>query len=205
MKLAEPNQLEPACEFLRSLKLETVSSKDEQHVVVLYEEMTLEQALLVWFSSRGTGSCFCFYCILFMAHASCMLRCGEAPCSTLTTLASAKPMPRLQALASRHILSAPVMTGRAQDASQEGGATQFRQDRDVVGFLDIRDILLNFLNHLGHVHELLKMPMLKRMHELETAGGLFSRKLVSDIHAYGTDGNFLHSGRVRLLFLGKLL
>lgn len=102
----------------------------------------------------------------------------------------------LQALASRHILSAPVMTGRAQEASQGDGAMQFSNDRDVVGFLDIRDILLNFLSHLGHVKELLQMPMLKRMHELEAAGSLFSRKLVSDIHAYGTDGNFLHSGRV---------
>lgn len=101
-----------------------------------------------------------------------------------------------QALASRHILSAPVMTGRAQEASQGDGAMQFSNDRDVVGFLDIRDILLNFLSHLGHVKELLQMPMLKRMHELEAAGSLFSRKLVSDIHAYGTDGNFLHSGRV---------
>lgn len=78
---------------------------------------------------------------------------------------------------------------------------KFSNDRDVVGFLDIRDILLNFLSHLGHVKELLQMPMLKRMHELETAGSLFTRKLVSDIHAYGTDGNFLHSGRVRLFFL----
>lgn len=49
MKVAEQNQLEPACAFLKSLKLETVSTKSEQHVVVLYEQMTLEQALLVCF------------------------------------------------------------------------------------------------------------------------------------------------------------
>lgn len=73
---------------------------------------------------------------------------------------------------------------------------QFMHDRDVVGFLDIRDILLNFLGTLGNVGELLKMPMLKRMHALEQAGAVFSRKLVSDIHLYGSDGNFLHSGRV---------
>lgn len=74
---------------------------------------------------------------------------------------------------------------------------QFRHDRDVLGFLDIRDILLNFLSNVGNVNHLLQMPMLKRMHELEQAGGIFSKKLVSDIHMQGSDGNFLHSGRVR--------
>lgn len=47
MKAAEKNQLEPICAFLKSLTLHGVSTKNEQHVVVLYEQMSLEQALLV--------------------------------------------------------------------------------------------------------------------------------------------------------------
>jgi hypothetical protein len=105
----------------------------------------------------------------------------------------------MQALADRQILSAPVMTGRKNERDSTVDI-KHHADGDVLGFLDVRDILLHFLRELGAVQRLIDMPMLQRMQHLEASGATFCKKLVSDVSNYGSDGNFLHSGRVRDLF-----
>jgi hypothetical protein len=111
-------------------------------------------------------------------------------------------MAMLQELADRHVLSAPVLTGKQPTKSGHSGSLKFGEEREVVGFLDIRDILLAFLKHLGGVQSLLQMPLQQRLHHVEASGAAFSRNTVRESVAYGDDGNFLYFGKVRPLWLG---
>ena len=103
-------------------------------------------------------------------------------------------------LAAKKILSAPVV------ACSEGDAPD--DCTDVIGFVDIRDVLVNFLSG-KHSHrlaspaynfqstaccsgtvglnlnELKSQPMLQQMHQLEEAGRSFAKKKLSDISELG--------------------
>lgn len=105
-----------------------------------------------------------------------------------------------QVLAAKKVLSAPVV------ACSEGDAPD--DCTDVIGFVDIRDILVSFLAGTDqphpHVYSLISRytyrygaiaglnrkeiegkPMLQQMHHLEEAGKTFARKKLSEISELG--------------------
>jgi hypothetical protein len=104
----------------------------------------------------------------------------------------------MQALSDARCLSAPVITGRA-DLGDVPVGIENHSEGDVLGFLDIRDILLHLLSTVGNLDSLLNAPLLKRMEMLHSAGVNFSTMVVKEVSTYGKDGNFLHSGKVSLI------
>lgn len=102
----------------------------------------------------------------------------------------------LQALSDKHVLSAPVLTGDQPDTPSKSASSKFKEDREVVGFLDIRDILVAFMDHLGGLEHLLQMPLAERLRHVEGSGAAFSNKAVKESVRYGDDGNFLYFGKV---------
>jgi hypothetical protein len=104
----------------------------------------------------------------------------------------------MQALSDARCLSAPVITGKA-DHGDKPVAIEDHADGDVLGFMDIRDILLHLLSTVGDLNSLLRAPMLKRMEILQSMATSFSTMVIKEVSAYGQDGNFLHSGKVCLI------
>ena len=103
----------------------------------------------------------------------------------------------VQALAQRHILSAPVISGK-QEAPDEIVDIKSHADGDVLGFMDIRDILLHLLADFDDVSAMMSQPLEERIQRVQEAGARFSQLLLRDISSYGADGQFLHSGQVRI-------
>lgn len=102
----------------------------------------------------------------------------------------------LTALGERRILSAPVLGGGSSDP-QRPVELDNHGDSDILGFIDVRDILIHFLRGLN-VEEVRGMKMLKQMSRLEAEGAIFCEKCVRDIATWGADGHFLHSSKTRL-------
>jgi 5'-AMP-activated protein kinase regulatory gamma subunit len=93
----------------------------------------------------------------------------------------------LQVLAEHRILSAPVTA-----------------DGEVLGFVDIRDILAAFLKD-ADVEQLKASKMLAKMRMLEEGGAAFARKSLRDLGDHGSDGGFLHANRTKSLSLLELI
>ncbi|CAK0782562.1 hypothetical protein CVIRNUC_005774 [Coccomyxa viridis] len=93
----------------------------------------------------------------------------------------------LQTLASRKILSAPVVG--APEGSDPTTFTANTEHQDIVCFVDIRDILESFLKELPDdvVH---RTKMLKRMQVLEEKGPAFATRSLSSLPVIGSDGTF---------------
>ena len=68
----------------------------------------------------------------------------------------------MQALADAHILSAPVVNGAIDDVQRVVPKEQHAAG-DVLGFVDIRDLLLHLLAQLGDLEALLKQDKEERM------------------------------------------
>ena len=100
----------------------------------------------------------------------------------------------MQALATRHILSAPVITGRENedDAIVD---IKYHAEGDVLGFMDIRDILLHLLKCVD-VDAVVAAPAEERLKMLHEAGAKLRQTALREVSVYGADGNFLHSGQV---------
>mmetsp|Transcript_13015 Transcript_13015/g.35443 ORF Transcript_13015/g.35443 Transcript_13015/m.35443 type:complete len:383 (+) Transcript_13015:109-1257(+) len=86
----------------------------------------------------------------------------------------------LQVLGERKIMSAPVL-GVGQEGTME----------DVLGFCDLKDILLSFLEglNLQEVHE---EKLMHRMRDLEERGAAFAATQLKDLKHLGSDGDFIH-------------
>jgi hypothetical protein len=125
----------------------------------------------------------------------CLICCLDMSRSLQWLSFSLQHLASLQALGEAQILSAPVITG-VQQLPDKIVDIQKHADGDVIGFMDIRDILLCLLTHLGDLDKLMTLPIQTRMQTLEQAGNHLSKMVVKDMPVYGSDGNFLHSGRV---------
>ncbi|KAL0030536.1 hypothetical protein WJX79_002975 [Trebouxia sp. C0005] len=89
----------------------------------------------------------------------------------------------LKVLSAQKILSAPVVACSESDAPDDC--------TDVIGFIDIRDVLVSFLSDLDMVKCMKGQSMLHCMHALEEAGKAFGTKKLQDLHELGGDGTFL--------------
>lgn len=88
----------------------------------------------------------------------------------------------LKVLSAQNILSAPVVACSASDLPDDC--------TDVIGFIDIRDVLVSFLSGLDIQH-MKGQPMLHSMQTLEEAGKAFGTKKLQDLSDLGGDGTFL--------------
>lgn len=120
----------------------------------------------------------------------------HAPRASILSTRGPPPHARMQALANASILSAPVISGSIDDP-ESIVPLEKHADGDVIGFLDIRDILLHLLATVGDLDDLLAAPEEVRMERLEAAGALLRETQLQDVEPYGHDGNFLHGGQVR--------
>eukprot|EP00887_Chlorella_sp_A99_P002926 scaffold24.g2926.t1 len=94
-------------------------------------------------------------------------------------------------LAAHRILSAPVVSDTAKERVTGTGDDAEARERikDVVGFIDIRDILSSFLQEIDLVG-LREAKMLKRMRILEEQGQRFATKSINGLKSLGSDGWF---------------
>ncbi|KAL3155291.1 hypothetical protein ABBQ32_013075 [Trebouxia sp. C0010 RCD-2024] len=88
----------------------------------------------------------------------------------------------LKVLSSQQILSAPVVACSEEDTPDDC--------TDVIGFIDIRDVLLSFLSDLS-MSSMKGHSMLQCMHALEAAGKSFGAKKLQELPELGGDGTFL--------------
>lgn len=100
----------------------------------------------------------------------------------------------LKTLSAHKILSAPVVLGDATDKSLwpagEGA-------KDIIGFVDIRDILNSFLSSIN-VKEVSEMKLLQRMRFLEEQGAAFAQTSLKELQLFGGDGDFLHATQAKV-------
>lgn len=110
----------------------------------------------------------------------------------------------LRVLAAHRILSAPVVSATSLD--QEHSETVEPQDRikDVVGFIDIRDILSSFLAEID-LAGLREAKMLKRMRILEEQGQRFATKSIRDLKSLGSDGWFYNKEGASATCLSEII
>eukprot|EP00193_Tetraselmis_chui_P010495 CAMPEP_0177775112 /NCGR_PEP_ID=MMETSP0491_2-20121128/13907_1 /TAXON_ID=63592 /ORGANISM="Tetraselmis chuii, Strain PLY429" /LENGTH=374 /DNA_ID=CAMNT_0019293617 /DNA_START=316 /DNA_END=1437 /DNA_ORIENTATION=+ len=89
----------------------------------------------------------------------------------------------LKTLAAHKFLAAPVLSHHENE-----------EEREIVCFLDVRDILLNYLRHIEEAFSpKMANSMLQRMRTLEEKGAAFSQMPVSDLAIKGGDGGFWHT------------
>ncbi|KAK9829547.1 hypothetical protein WJX72_006411 [[Myrmecia] bisecta] len=108
----------------------------------------------------------------------------------------------LKVLAKHHILSAPVVVPNDGPGSVDACAPN-RCPEDIVGFVDIRDILSSYLAE-ADLASMRGMRLLKRMQVLEESGQKFASKTLEQLSVLGHDGSFFlenGSGRLSLLEL----
>lgn len=109
----------------------------------------------------------------------------------ITIKASSTVDQTLRVLAAHRILSAPVVSDTANERVTGTGDDAEARERikDVVGFIDIRDILSSFLQEIDLVG-LREAKMLKRMRILEEQGQRFATKSINGLKSLGSDGWF---------------
>eukprot|EP00882_Tetradesmus_deserticola_P018084 GHRQ01019407.1.p1 GENE.GHRQ01019407.1~~GHRQ01019407.1.p1 ORF type:complete len:178 (+),score=47.59 GHRQ01019407.1:681-1214(+) len=95
----------------------------------------------------------------------------------------------LKTLASKRILSSPVVAVPDVDVQEKGLAG----NHQILGFLDVRDVLSSFLAELDGCGELPKMKMLQKMRLLEEQGSSFATTALKNLKVFGGDGDFLHT------------
>eukprot|EP00882_Tetradesmus_deserticola_P002977 GHRQ01003161.1.p1 GENE.GHRQ01003161.1~~GHRQ01003161.1.p1 ORF type:complete len:423 (+),score=182.98 GHRQ01003161.1:682-1950(+) len=95
----------------------------------------------------------------------------------------------LKTLASKRILSSPVVAVPDVDAQEKGLAG----NHQILGFLDVRDVLSSFLAELDGCGDLPKMKMLQKMRLLEEQGSSFATTALKNLKVFGGDGDFLHT------------
>uniref|UniRef100_A0A383WD30 CBS domain-containing protein n=1 Tax=Tetradesmus obliquus TaxID=3088 RepID=A0A383WD30_TETOB len=117
----------------------------------------------------------------------------------------------LKTLASKRILSSPVVAAPDADAKPPGcgclaplfapapPGAHWPQEKglagnhQILGFLDVRDVLSSFLAELEGHGNLPKMKMLQKMRLLEEQGSSFATTAIKDLKVFGGDGDFLHT------------
>ncbi|WIA41945.1 hypothetical protein OEZ86_009253 [Tetradesmus obliquus] len=104
----------------------------------------------------------------------------------------------LKTLASKRILSSPVVAAPDADAKAPPGAHWPQEkglagNHQILGFLDVRDVLSSFLAELEGHGNLPKMKMLQKMRLLEEQGSSFATTAIKDLKVFGGDGDFLHT------------
>eukprot|EP00877_Chromochloris_zofingiensis_P010625 jgi/Chrzof1/5816/Cz16g16260.t1 len=104
----------------------------------------------------------------------------------------------LKTLASRRILSAPVISAAGESHQPLGAHWPQEQalqgNNSILGFIDIRDILSSFLRELEG-SDLENMKMLQRLRVLEDKGQSFSTSAIKDLKVFGGDGDFFHTSQ----------
>jgi hypothetical protein len=73
-----------------------------------------------------------------------------------------------------------------------------RKARSSIRTQDIRDLLLHLLSALPDLDAVLAAPLDERIRRVQAAGVRFSGATLQEVKSDANDGNFLHSGQVRL-------
>lgn len=105
----------------------------------------------------------------------------------------------LKVLATHKILSAPVVV----DVDGVHGPAQWpyeKESTDILGFVDIRDILTSFLAELD-LTGISSMKMLQRMRLLEDKGQQFAATQLRSLKYIGGDGDFVHVAQAKVTLL----
>lgn len=108
----------------------------------------------------------------------------------------------LKMLARHKILAAPVVL-----ASEYSPEAQWPCDvgaNDILGFVDIRDILSSFLHDI-RADELIRMKLLQRMRLLEERGQAFAASQIKNLKQLGGDGDFLHITQAKVCLMELVL
>jgi len=101
----------------------------------------------------------------------------------------------LKTLAAHRVVSAPVVVATKED-DHPGPVWNFKKaPEDVLGFIDIKDVIRSFLEDVKGTGILEYPSMLKKMRALEEKGTAFSHKTMKDLRLTGGDGCFLHVGQ----------
>lgn len=102
----------------------------------------------------------------------------------------------LKVLKEYKVVSAPVVVTPDDDTS-EGPLHATSMSADILGFVDIKDILESFLtvieSDLPALNE--QKNLLQRMRMLEDKGAEFGELKIKDLKFIGTDGDFIHSSQ----------
>ena len=102
-------------------------------------------------------------------------------------------------MAARRILAAPVLTATASDTAGSIVDVAEHAERDVLGFLDIRDILMNLLATVGEARAVCEESLERRTERLQAAAAQLGAKTLRQVSDFVCgDGNFVHSNQVRL-------
>ncbi|KAF5831127.1 CBS-domain-containing protein [Dunaliella salina] len=91
----------------------------------------------------------------------------------------------LQLLGQKKVMSAPVM-----------GVGCGGQMDDVLGFCDLKDILISFLEGLN-LQQVQGEKLMHRMRDLEEKGAAFAATQLKDLKHLGSDGDFIHSTQAK--------
>eukprot|EP00878_Enallax_costatus_P010411 GHUV01010866.1.p1 GENE.GHUV01010866.1~~GHUV01010866.1.p1 ORF type:complete len:449 (+),score=124.72 GHUV01010866.1:208-1554(+) len=102
----------------------------------------------------------------------------------------------LKTLAAKRILSAPVVSTAEAEVKVPPGA-HWPQEKglagshQIMGFLDVRDVLSSFLAELEGTN-MAQMKMLQKMRILEDKGQSYATTQIKDLKVFGGDGDFFH-------------
>lgn len=111
----------------------------------------------------------------------------------------------LRTLAANRILSAPIVACSKGSGSSTPRVSANADDiTDVLGFVDLRDILASFLKELD-MKSIKSMKMLQRLRVLEKKGQAFASKSLKDLKGSGGDGDFLHKGTAESATLREII
>uniref|UniRef100_A0A7S0X0C9 CBS domain-containing protein n=1 Tax=Chlamydomonas leiostraca TaxID=1034604 RepID=A0A7S0X0C9_9CHLO len=110
----------------------------------------------------------------------------------------------LKVLAENKILSAPVVVAQEGDDASQSATVQPGEAADILGFVDIKNILDSFLSEID-IPELNQVKLLQRMRELEERGAAFAEKPLKELKYMGTDGDFIHASQARSTLLELVL
>lgn len=105
----------------------------------------------------------------------------------------------LGVMAKHKIISAPVIV-TPEDCASDQALHDAGEAADILGFIDIKDILNSFLSGID-IPALNEIKLLQRMRILEDKGAAFGTTKLRDLNYIGTDGDFIHASQANSTLL----